>query len=88
MHLAAMTCAILGLVLGALGDPWFFAGFGMALLGVGLGFLTYRERRASGNARVVGAVAMGVAASAATLAAARIALTILALEKVQAWLRG
>ncbi|MBK9070197.1 MAG: hypothetical protein IPL79_04230 [Myxococcales bacterium] len=75
-------------MLGALGYPWFFAGFGLALLGVGLGYLVYRDRRASGNVRVVGAVALGVSAAAAALAGARIALTILALDKVQRWLGG
>ena len=88
MQLAALLAGVLGLLLGALGYPWFFAGFGLALLGVGLGYLAYRDRRASGNARVVGALALGVSAAAAMLAGARIALTILALDKVQRWLGG
>ena len=88
MHLAALLAAVLGLLLGALGYPWLFAGFGLALFGVGAGYLVYRNRRASGGARVLGALAMGLGVSATALAGARIALTILALDKVQRWLGG
>jgi hypothetical protein len=84
MPVAAMLCAVVALIACALPGVGMFVAMGAGIAGVGLGRIGFRRRHAPGPRRLLAAAAMAIAGLALLLAAARYALTLVALARVLA----
>ena len=82
MPVSAILCAAIALVACALPGAAMFVAMGTGIAGVGLGWISFRRRRAPGPARLLGATAVALAGLALLLAAGRYAVTLIALSRL------
>jgi hypothetical protein len=78
----AMLCAVVALIACALPGAGMFVAMAAGIAGVGLGRIGFARRRAPGPRRLLAAAAMAIAGLALALAAARYAVTLVALSRL------
>lgn len=82
MPVVAIVCAVVALVACALPGAGMFVAIGAGIAGVGLGRIGFARGHAPGPRRLLAATAMAIAGLALVLAAARYAVTLVALSRV------
>ena len=82
MPVSAILCAVVALIACALPGEGMFVAIGAGIAGVGLGWIGFRRRRASGPTRLLAAAAVALAGLALALATVRYAVTLIALAQL------
>jgi hypothetical protein len=78
----AMAIALLSLGLIMCPMPWMFLGLGAGIFAMTAGWLTFRARALTGNARLFGAGASAVAALAVLVGTTRLVVSIAAARRI------
>ncbi|HPH67188.1 MAG TPA: hypothetical protein PLF40_15645 [Kofleriaceae bacterium] len=84
MSRLALAFALVALAAAALPGVAPFAGLGLAIFGLTLGWLGFRQRNATGGKRLASAAAAGLAGLGFALCGVRIVLTLLAISHLRA----
>jgi len=84
----ALVCAAGAAVSAALPWPGMFVAMGLGIAAIGFGVVGWRRREAPGARRLVGAAAIAVGGLGLALGVLRFTLTLLAIDKLEALLRG
>lgn len=81
---SALVCAVVALVACVLPGLGLFVAIGAGVAGVGLGWIGFARRGASGPNRLLAATALAIASLALVLAAVRYTVTLVALSQLVA----
>ena len=84
MPVFALVCAVVALAACSLPGAALFVAMGAGLASVGLGWIGFGRRRASGPTRLLAATALALGGLALALAAVRYAVTLIALARLVA----
>ena len=79
----ALALALCGIVAAAMPAPGLYLAIGMGIAAVGLGWMCFRERTLSGEARLGGAGAMAIGGIAVVLGVIRVAMVLVALAHAE-----
>lgn len=85
-HLATVL-ALLALASAALPGNFMYVGLGCGLAATGVGIVAYRNKQSPARSRLLGAFGLTAGAVAGLLGAARIVLTVLAIDHFESMLR-
>jgi hypothetical protein len=79
----ALALGAASLVSALLPSPGMFVAMGLGIVGVAAGWSAFRQHRARGGRRLLGAAALAIAALGLALASARYALTLAAVDRLE-----
>ena len=88
MSALALLCAAGAAVSAALPWPGMFVAMALGIAAIGLGVVGWRRREAPGARRLAAAAAIVLGGLGLALGALRFTLTVLAIDKLEALLRG
>jgi hypothetical protein len=86
MSRLALTLAFAAMVAAGLPSPGLYLAIGLGIAAIGAGWLGFRERSTPGAWRLAGAAAITVGALGLLLGAARVVMTLVAIDRIESML--